>query len=87
MTLLKNGNFHPTFLKWIEGSAFVVLLIGVALTSYNVYPLGIYFSLAGNALWMVLGIAWRKWSLIAMQAVITAIYLAGPILHTYVSLV
>ena len=64
---------------YFEWLCTVVLIIGVALTSYNVYPANIYFSLIGNLGWFVLGILWRKWSLIAVQFIVTAIYIAGLI--------
>jgi hypothetical protein len=67
--------------KLFEWSATFVLMIGVALTAWNIYPANIYFSLLGNAMWMVLGFMWKKWSLITIQALITVIYILGIIFH------
>ena len=61
----------------LEIIATIVLITGVALTSFNMYPANIYVSLAGNFLWFILGIIWRKWSLIIIQIVVTIIYLFG----------
>jgi hypothetical protein len=62
-----------------EWLATFLLLTGAALTSYNVYPMNVYFSLVGNLGWLVVALSWRKWSLITIQLVITVIYLAGLI--------
>ncbi|MFY8211606.1 MAG: DUF6552 family protein [Candidatus Nanopelagicus sp.] len=62
---------------WFEVLATLTLILGVALTSYNVYPLNIWFSLIGNLGWFFLGIFWRKWSLIFVQLIIIAIYCGG----------
>ena len=65
------------FEKIWEWAATAVLIVGVALAAWNIYPLNIWFSLLGNAMWAVLGIMWRKWSLITIQVVVTFIYIAG----------
>ena len=67
---------------WIEWLATLILMIGVALTAWNIYPLNIYFSLAGNFGWLVVGYMWKKWSLIAIQYVVSGLYIAGLIINT-----
>ena len=67
---------------WVEWSATLILMIGVALTAWNIYPLNIYFSLAGNFGWLVVGYMWKKWSLIAIQYVVSGLYIAGLIINT-----
>ena len=64
---------------WFEWICTFVLLIGVVLTSFDIFPLNIWFLLIGNLGWIVLGIVWRKTSLIVLQTVITIIYVAGLI--------
>jgi hypothetical protein len=63
----------------IEWFATILLIIGVALTSWNIYPLNIYVSLAGNFAWLLVALLWRKWSLITIQFVIILIYIAGVV--------
>ena len=71
------------FFEW--GST-LVLLVGAALTSLNIYPMNVFLSLAGNLGWLVVSVMWRKPSLIVIQLVISCIYVAGLIdkgvLHT-----
>jgi hypothetical protein len=63
-----------TFIEW---SATVTLILGVALTSWNVYPANIYMSTVGNFLWLLMALYWRKWSLITIQVFIILIYAGG----------
>lgn len=65
------------WLFWFEWTITAILIIGVALTSYNIYPLNIWLSFIGNLGWMVLGYLWRKWSLFIVELIIVAIYLGG----------
>jgi hypothetical protein len=67
---------------WIEWVSTAILIIGVALTAWNIYPLNIYLSLLGNVGWMAVGIMWNKWSLITIQIVVTLIYIAGLLSNT-----
>jgi hypothetical protein len=81
---MRLSNFIETYNTewWIEWSATLILMIGVALTAWNVYPLNIYFSLAGNFGWLIVGYMWKKWSLIAIQYVVSGLYIAGLIINT-----
>jgi hypothetical protein len=72
-----------SFLFWFEWTCTIILLAGVVLTSLNIFPLNIWFLLLGNVGWIVLGIIWRKVSLIVLQTVITIIYIAG-LMNTYI---
>ena len=64
---------------WTEWGSTAILIVGVILTSFNIFPLNVYFSLAGNAGWAVVSIVWRKWSLLAIQAIVSIIYFVGLI--------
>jgi hypothetical protein len=64
---------------YIEWVATVSFLISVALTSLNYYPEYLYASLLTNALWLVTGIIWRKWSLIIVEAIVCIMYIIGII--------
>lgn len=64
---------------WFEWTCTIVLLAGVILTSFNIYPLNIWILLVGNLGWIALGYLWKKWSLFVLQTIITLIYVAGII--------
>jgi len=70
----------------IEWLATVTLVAGVALTSFNIFPLNIYISLVGNLLWFIMGVHWKKWSLIVIQIFITIIYGIGIIKYFFVDI-
>ena len=65
----------------LEWSSTAILLLGVALTSFNVFPLNLWVCLAANAGWAAIGIVWKKWSLLIVQIVVTLIYVAGIYKH------
>ncbi len=61
----------------LEWGITITLIVGVALTSFNIFPLNLWISMIGNIGWLYLGYVWRKWSLFVVQLVITAIYIIG----------
>ena len=65
-----------TFIEW---GATITLMLGVALTSFNVYPANIYMSILGNFLWFLMALHWKKLSLTIIQSVILLIYIGGVI--------
>ena len=66
---------------WIEWVSTVILIVGVALTAYNIYPLNVYVSFLGNFGWVIVGLLWKKWSLIIIQIIISIIYIGGLLQH------
>ena len=69
--------------KMYEWASTGVLILGVILTSFNFYPENIFISMLGNFMWVALGIAWKKWSLITIQIVVTIIYFFGLYKYFY----
>ena len=65
----------------MEWGSTLLLLIGVAFTSFNIFPLNLWVCLAANVGWTFMGIIWKKWSLLLVQAVVSAIYVMGIINH------
>jgi hypothetical protein len=63
-----------SIIKW---SGTILCLIGIALTSFNVYPLNILFGLVGSGLWAYAGVLQNDIPLILVEAVAVALYLAG----------
>ena len=63
-------------LKWF-GS--FLLLIGLCFTSFNIYPLNLYFMLIGSAVWVSVGYIWKDGSIILLNVVGFIITLVGLI--------
>ena len=71
-------------LEWcMEWGSTALLLVGVALTSLNIFPLNLWICLAANAGWTVMGVIWKKWSLLIVQAVVSAIYIIGMVKYYF----
>lgn len=64
------------FLKW---SGTILCLIGIALTSFNIYPLNIFFSLVGSALWTIAGVLQKDKPLFLVEFVAVLCYIGGVI--------
>lgn len=63
-------------IKWLGT---ILCLTGIALTSFNVYPINIVLSLIGSALWTYAGWAQKDVPLFLVEAVAVAFYIAGVI--------
>jgi hypothetical protein len=63
-------------IKWLGTT---LCLIGIALTSFNIYPINIALSLIGSALWTYAGWAQRDMPLFLVEAVAVVMYAAGVI--------
>jgi hypothetical protein len=62
------------YLKW---SGTILCLIGIALTSFNIYPLNIFFSLVGSAFWTYAGLLQKDTPLFLVELVAVLFYIAG----------
>ena len=63
----------------VEIIATITLIAGVALNSYNIYPMNLYVNIVANIFWFFLGMQWKKWSLITIQVVVLVLYGSGLI--------
>lgn len=71
---LKNLEKHVKIIGWLAN---IVTIIGVTLTSFDVYPLNIIILSAACLCWVVTGMLWRRPELWTLNAVIFCIYLFG----------
>ena len=61
-------------MKWIGTG---LCLIGIALTSLNIYPLNLVFGLIGSFIWTVEGLSSKDYALFTVEAVAVLMYMAG----------
>ena len=66
------------YIKWI---ASFLLIIGVVLTSNNIFPANLIFHAIGMLGWFVVGILWNDRELIVINAVTLALMSNGLITH------
>jgi hypothetical protein len=71
-------------LKWFGTT---LCLVGIALTSFNIYPLNIVFGLVGSALWTMAGYVQDDTPLLLVELVATLMYAAGLVTYVYLALV
>ena len=64
------------FTKWVSS---LVIIVGMALTAINIYPLNMYTHLVGITGWLVVAFAWHDRSLIMLNAVAALIFTSGII--------
>jgi len=69
-----------TFVKWIGT---ILCLIGIALTSMNVFPSNIWFGLVGSAIWSFAGIYQRDIPLFLVEFVAVAFYGIGVVTYYF----
>jgi len=70
LTILKR------MIKW-TGTA--LCLIGIALTSLNIFPLNLWFGLVGSGLWAWSAVYQKDYALFVVEAVAVLMYLGGLI--------
>jgi hypothetical protein len=63
-------------MKW---TGTTLCLIGIALTSLNIYPLNLWFGFIGSALWAYAGIKEKDMALFVVEIVAVAMYFVGLI--------
>ena len=61
----------------IRWSGTILCLIGIALTSLNIYPLNLLFGLVGSFLWTVEGWVAKDYALFTVELVAVLMYLGG----------
>ena len=66
-------------MKSIKWTGTFLCLTGIALTSFNVYPINIVLSLIGSALWTWAGWAQKDMPLFLVELVAVIMYAAGVI--------
>jgi hypothetical protein len=64
-------------MKW---SGTVLCLVGIALTSLNIYPLNLFFGFTGSLLWAVAGLRQKDYALFVVESVAVLMYFYGIII-------
>ena len=70
-------------MKGIKWLGTILCLIGIALTSFNIYPANIVLGLIGSALWTWAGYIQADFALFLVEAVAVVMYAAGLVALIY----
>lgn len=65
-------------IRWAGTLAY---LVGMVLTSANIYPLNLYFGALGGIFWAFVGVKNKDNALIVVEVAAAMIYIAGLISH------
>ena len=68
------------YLKWASS---VFIIIAMALTSANLYPINIVFHLIGVGGWLIVGMMWHDRALIFLNGVAIFVFASGLLNHYY----
>ena len=72
---------HKTKDWYIKWGASLVLIVGIILTSNNIYPLNLYFDIVGLTGWFIVGMIWNDRALIVINVVSLAILTNGLVTY------
>ena len=70
---------NDSFLWFIKWTSSIILIIGMILTAYNIYPYNLFYHVVGLAGWLSVSILWKDRSLIMLNTVALVIYANGII--------
>ena len=65
---------HSKLIGWLAN---IITIVGVTLTSFDVYPLNIAVLSLACVFWVITGLLWKKPELWTLNALICVIYLYG----------
>ena len=68
------------YIKWVSS---VFIIMGMALTSANIFPMNIIVHGIGVAGWLIVGMLWHDRALIFLNAVAIFVYATGLLNHYY----
>ena len=68
------------YIKWLSS---IIIIVGMVLSSANIYPLNIWVHMFGVIGWLVVGMLWHDRALIVLNAISFAIYSMGILNYYY----
>ena len=68
------------YIKWVSS---IFIIMGMALTSANIFPMNIIVHGIGVTGWLIVGMLWHDRALIFLNAVAIFVYATGLLNHYY----
>ena len=68
------------YIKWVSS---IFIIVGMALTSANIFPLNIYIHGIGVTGWLIVGMLWHDRALIFLNGVAIFVYATGLLNYYY----
>ena len=74
MTKVEREQNLTWYIKWASS---IVLMLGMTLTSQNIFPYNLYFHLLGTLGWTYVAIVWNDRALLVINSVALSIFING----------
>ena len=74
MTKVEREQNLTWYIKWDSS---IVLMLGMTLTSQNIFPYNLYFHLLGTLGWTYVSIVWNDRALLVINSVALSIFING----------
>jgi|TARA_R110002072_G_scaffold102810_3_gene225789 hypothetical protein len=74
MTKVEREQNLTWYIKWASS---IVLMLGMTLTSQNIFPYNLYFHLLGTLGWTYVSIVWNDRALLVINSVALSIFING----------
>ena len=68
------------YVKWASS---IIIIVGMVLSSANIYPLNIWVHMFGVTGWLIVGMLWHDRALIFLNAVAIFVFASGLVNHYY----
>ena len=68
------------YVKWVSS---IIIIVGMVLSSANIYPLNIWVHMFGVTGWLIVGMLWHDRALIFLNAVAIFVFASGLVNHYY----
>ena len=68
------------YIKWVSS---IIIIVGMVLSSANIYPLNIWVHMFGVTGWLVVGMLWHDRALIFLNAVAIFVFASGLVNHYF----
>ena len=74
MTKVEREQNLTWYIKWASS---IVLMLGMTLTSQNIFPYNLYFHLLGTLGWTYVSMVWNDRALLVINSVALSIFING----------
>ena len=76
---MKMNKVTPTYdLSWyVKWASSIVIIVGMILSSLNVYPINLFVHTVGVAGWLWVGFLWHDRALILLNGIAIAVFVLG----------
>ena len=68
------------YIKWVSS---IIIIVGMVLSSANIYPLNIWVHMFGVTGWLIVGMLWHDRALIFLNAVAIFVFASGLVNHYF----